>query len=602
MTLPRMLAVSALVLLAWACGKSGAEDAGADTDTGTEAEPDADADGDGDGDTDTDADTDTGPAPACTYQCTVPFLCDGFEGVAHEELVCDEEGLVCCDLPPPDTDGWPDSPGLGEVETACWATAVGGTGDMEVATAVAVFPDRSTVAIGQLAGPAVFGTGQPNETTLVPDFQGITTASEGFLARYEADGTLAWARLAGLQYPNDPPAPHIDMMASAALDDGGVAVTGLFTGEVIFGQGDPGETTLFSNPADADLFLARYDASGALVWVRQALGDGADLGLEVLALPEGDLVVVGVLGLGEVVFGEGEDTETQVSGYKPDDYNQLQLFLARYGGDGTFQWVKTHDAGYVGAATLDSEGRILVAGRFWTQAVIGAGEPNEIVLEGWPDCELFGVYIAAFEDTGETAWARAVSGSAEPVGLVALDDGGSILTAKFSHTPVYVPFSEIDGVAFWDNPAYSSSFFSARLGADGWALWAERAWLGDDDSGARANGTARTPEGFAVAGTFRGAVGFGDPLVEADWMVAGAINEPFVAWYDEDGALTRVTRVADWSLAGEARDIGVLPDGTVFLSGSFYESADFGLGGDQQTTITSVKEQDGFVATLCPEE
>ncbi len=53
MTLPRMLAVSALVLLAWACGKSGAEDAGADTDTATEAEPDADADGDADGDADT---------------------------------------------------------------------------------------------------------------------------------------------------------------------------------------------------------------------------------------------------------------------------------------------------------------------------------------------------------------------------------------------------------------------------------------------------------------------------------------------------------------------------------------------------------------------
>ncbi|HUU20964.1 MAG TPA: right-handed parallel beta-helix repeat-containing protein [Phycisphaerae bacterium] len=68
MTLPRMLAVSALVLLAWACGQGGADaDAGADTDTGTEAEPDADADADADAD----GDTDTGPDP-CSNSDMIP--------------------------------------------------------------------------------------------------------------------------------------------------------------------------------------------------------------------------------------------------------------------------------------------------------------------------------------------------------------------------------------------------------------------------------------------------------------------------------------------------------------------------------------------------
>ncbi len=59
-----------------------------------------------------------------------------------------------------------------------------------VGTAIVARPDGSFFVAGLTYGPAIFGAGEPGETTLQP------SASSGllFVARYTADGLLSWVR------------------------------------------------------------------------------------------------------------------------------------------------------------------------------------------------------------------------------------------------------------------------------------------------------------------------------------------------------------------------------------------------------------------------
>ena len=65
---------------------------------------------------------------------------------------------------------------------------------------------------------------------------------------------------------------------SWALPDGGTYVTGQFTDTATFGKDEANQTTLISpNPSTPDIYLAKYDADGALVWAKRAGGTGWDV-------------------------------------------------------------------------------------------------------------------------------------------------------------------------------------------------------------------------------------------------------------------------------------------------------------------------------------
>ena len=53
-------------------------------------------------------------------------------------------------------------------------------------------------------------------------------------------------------------------------------VTGFFADSATFGAGEVNETTLTS-PGSPDIFLAKYNTDGLLLWVKQAGGSADDL-------------------------------------------------------------------------------------------------------------------------------------------------------------------------------------------------------------------------------------------------------------------------------------------------------------------------------------
>lgn len=162
-----------------------------------------------------------------------------------------------------------------------WTRRVGSQNDNDKLWATAVDGQGNVYATGVLNG--TFSE------------QGISVTSIGLedilLAKYDADGTLLWARVAG--------GPSIDNAYGITCDAvGNVDITGFYVDFAVFGDtsmctGDPNNAILPFH------FVARYTPDGALAWVRSAeatwegLFGPACIGNDIELDRTGDLVVAG---------------------------------------------------------------------------------------------------------------------------------------------------------------------------------------------------------------------------------------------------------------------------------------------------------------------
>jgi hypothetical protein len=184
-------------------------------------------------------------------------------------------------------------------------------------SALAVAPDGAFVLGGWYSGEALFGDWEPAETEL-PGADGQWNA---FLALHAADGALEWAKWVGSSGFDD------FLYGAALFADGDVAAAGLFTGSATFGDGEPGETTLFADYSAADGWIARFDGTdGHLEDVAAVAGDSEydDMAGWLDTTASGDLVVGGGFG-GTALLGEGDPAETSLV-----CAGVMDAFFARY--------------------------------------------------------------------------------------------------------------------------------------------------------------------------------------------------------------------------------------------------------------------------------
>ncbi len=135
-----------------------------------------------------------------------------------------------------------------------WARRAGGC-SWEEGLGIAAGPLDAVTVTGRFnSRPAVFGPGEPGETSLSADFLDAITY-DVFVARYRADGSLAWADRGG--------GTGDDVGESIAATGAGVTVAGHLWGPGVFGSGTPAETSL---PVGA--FLARFSDAGTFSWAR----------------------------------------------------------------------------------------------------------------------------------------------------------------------------------------------------------------------------------------------------------------------------------------------------------------------------------------------
>ena len=235
-----------------------------------------------------------------------------------------------------------------------WAKRAGGAGNefcraistgSERCSGISVDPTGNTYVTGSFENVATFGPGEGNQTQLIS-----AGNSDIFVAKYNNDGTLAWAKRAGGLGSDDG-------LGLTADSSGNSYVTGAFQGTAIFGLGEAKETQLVS-PVGESVFIAKYNSDGSLAWAKRASTESGFRGFGIGIDGSGNSYVTGWF-QGTATFGPGEPNETQLS---PAGGNSM--FIAKYHSDGTLAWAtnasgeSSHHGTY--AAAVDTSGNSYV--------------------------------------------------------------------------------------------------------------------------------------------------------------------------------------------------------------------------------------------------
>jgi hypothetical protein len=439
-----------------------------------------------------------------------------------------------------------------------WQRGVNGN---VVGVALAALSDGSFYVAGNFSCTVTFGAGEPNETTLTQP--SCSTSGGGpiemFVARYNAAGSLVWARQTQSDMVREP-------KALTVLSDGSLVVVGSYTGNIIFGPGESNQTAL-ANTGWSDVFVARYAGSGSLLWAKRAVVGGylaaGDEARAVAALSDDSVVLTGSF-FKTITFNpddSGAVTLTTVASCLTNDFD---IFIARYSSTGVVLWARRaggcswEEGLSITALTGD---KTTITGRFMESATFGLGEANQTILTSdYATIKSYDLFLASYESTtGSLQWARSAQSHD-------VDDRGSgICTAATNSLAVT---GSLGGTTTFgkgepnETTLSGSSAFLARYNADDGTLgWA--AGIGGDFV---PSALAPSPLGTATIGgtLFTSAtLGAGTP---AATIVTTPYTDILLARYTATGTLAWVKRVDRGPSIG--RFVSVLSDGSTLVLGS----------------------------------
>ena len=299
-----------------------------------------------------------------------------------------------------------------------WAKRAGGT-FIEQGGGIAVDGAGNSYVTGS-GGIDIFVAKSDAISSLVR-VKGGVGGGDIFMAKYDASGDLVWAKRAcGCS-------SEFEVGIDIAVDGAGNShVTGSFRDSATFGPGETNETILTSAGAedifagDFDIFVAKYDASGDLVWAKRAGGTSLDGGIAIAVDGAGNSYVTGFFE-DSATFGPGETNETTLTGTGPQD-----IFVAKHDASGDLVWAKraggTNDDRSRGIA-VDGAGNSYVTGFFKDSATFGPGETNETTLTTAGSDDIF---VAKYDASGDLVWAKRAGGTIPEVGNgIAVDGAGN---------------------------------------------------------------------------------------------------------------------------------------------------------------------------------
>ncbi|GAB2955649.1 hypothetical protein GCM10027048_21920 [Hymenobacter coalescens] len=402
----------------------------------------------------------------------------------------------------------------------------------------------------------------------------------------------AWAQAPTFQWSVAAGGTLADEARGLVADaQGNSYVAGIFRGTASFGTGTAA-VQLVATPSGgtastSDVFLAKYNAGGGLVWAQRHGGSGNDEALGLATDPQGNLLVVGTF-TGTATFGAGAGAVALASAGADD------VFLSKFDPNGALLWARrlgsastSAENGY--AVATDSLGHVVITGDYRDGATID-GSTTTLAGGGGSD-----VFIVKFDAAGALLWARrgTSAGTTDAGRAVAIDRAGNVLvTGSFRET---MTFDGGSSPALRLRSRASADLFVVKYDRNGAALWARLGTGGASEIG-RALATDRRGNAYLLtsyrdSAYFLGAAndsvrvrnpaGNGDDIALVQYSRAGAVQ-----WIRSDGG------------AGSDESIALATDeqNNVYAVSYFQLTARYGPAGTG-VTFTSAGTSDVAVAS-----
>ncbi len=217
-----------------------------------------------------------------------------------------------------------------------WVKTAGGIGNESV-TSIAIDGNGNLIVVGIYEDVTIF----ENQTFPSVGEQDL------FIAKYTSAGNLMWVKTAG--------GFGKDKINSVAADDSGnIYITGSYSTGMRFGN------IVLESLVQPDVFVAKYDLNGKVLWVKSFPGDDAEDGTAIAVSPSGEKIYVGgifgVIGK-SVKMTFGNNTFQSISG--------IDIFIVQLDSNGNPVMSDAYDYGYfdyLSSISISLQNKILLTG------------------------------------------------------------------------------------------------------------------------------------------------------------------------------------------------------------------------------------------------
>lgn len=440
-----------------------------------------------------------------------------------------------------------------------WADAAGDHG-YEAAYAVATDATGNAYIAGSYTSAFIdFGT-----FSLLNAFSGT---ADIFVVKYDPSGTVLWANTIGAADGDAATAIKVDA-------SGNVLVTGWFaSSSITFGS------TVLTNSGSAscDFFIAKYDASGNLLWAKSAGGTSNDRGQDVSADANGNIYVAGWYASPSINFGNGVLSNSGSA--------SNEIFVVKYDPAGNAVWSKSvggtnYDAAY--GCETDANGDLYVTGSFASASIdFGSGALTN-TQTGFHD-----FFINKYDPSGNSLWSRSANGAYDDIAYSVFPCGSNVYVTGYFSSPT-IQFGSTPSLSNPGSP--TSDIFIAQYSSTGTANWSARAG-GTDDDQARSVYADASGNAYITGFFMSGSIGFGTGTLTNN---SSGTKDVFVNAFNSSGA-------SMWSLSvgnvGDEIGYGIANTTTadvIYVAGMF--NSGFTTFGS--TTIYKGCGDDVFLAKL----
>jgi hypothetical protein len=207
---------------------------------------------------------------------------------------------------------------------------------------------------------------------------------------------------------------------SIATDSwGDVYITGLFNDDLIFNS-----TITLTNTGFSDVFIAKYDEYGQVIWATRAFGNYGDQGQCVATGSSEHLYTTGEFFSNSITFDSLTLINNHITPYFDDA--TTDIYLVKFNSSGKVLWAKSSGGIYlefVRGIAVDEKENVTIVGTFWSSSVTFGS--FTLTKTGNID-----VFIVQYDSSGQVLWAKNPTGiDEENAYSVAADEYGNVYMA-----------------------------------------------------------------------------------------------------------------------------------------------------------------------------
>lgn len=280
-----------------------------------------------------------------------------------------------------------------------------------------------------------------------------TLTYDTFIAKLNQSGNVQWAKSFGNIGEENTNGISVDA-------PGDIYFTGSFSSDTV-----AFDTTKLVSNGSLDVFLAKLNFFGDVIWAKNAVGSDEDKALSVATDSIGNAVITGnfysnQLSFDTIVLTKMDDT----IGYTND------IFIAKYNSNGNVIWAKSAggrnlyaDDVSSNAIAMDKKGNSYITGYFRYDTVYF----DSLMLNS--TIESRDVFIAKYDTSGNAVWAKRAGDVLDDEARgIAVDRQGSIfITGDYSFGTIIFDNDTLIGTNF------DTELFIVKLDSAGSVIWAK---------------------------------------------------------------------------------------------------------------------------------